>query len=135
MLKLTVQNLGRIRHAAMDLRPLTVFIGPNNTNKSWAAYAAWKCFQLESLTDIRQGASRASFRDRGSLTPIVQQFESLPDDGVLGFSVKSPPIADRHSVVSFVTRCCHFESCWDTAFASREPQWSHPALRLPASSV
>jgi hypothetical protein len=40
-MKLTLHNLGCIREAEIDWRPLTVFVGPNNTNKTWAAYAAW----------------------------------------------------------------------------------------------
>lgn len=40
-MKMTIQNLGRIRAAEIDLRPLTVFVGPNGTNKTWTAYAAY----------------------------------------------------------------------------------------------
>jgi len=40
-MKLTLTNFGRIDHAELDIRPLTVFIGPNNTNKTWAAYALY----------------------------------------------------------------------------------------------
>ena len=40
-MKLEIENLGRIQHAEIDWRPLTVFVGPNGTNKTWAAYAAW----------------------------------------------------------------------------------------------
>ena len=36
-LELEVSNFGPIREAAIDLRPLTVFIGPSNTGKSWLA--------------------------------------------------------------------------------------------------
>jgi len=41
LFKLHVQNLGRIREAELSIRPLTVFIGPNNTNKTWTAYALY----------------------------------------------------------------------------------------------
>jgi hypothetical protein len=40
-LKLTIEKLGRIQRAEIDVRPLTVFIGPNNTNKTWTAYALY----------------------------------------------------------------------------------------------
>ncbi len=33
-----IQNLGVIKEAAIDLKPLTVFIGHNNMGKTWAAY-------------------------------------------------------------------------------------------------
>lgn len=41
LFKLRVQNLGRIADAELSIRPLTVFIGPNNTNKTWTAYALY----------------------------------------------------------------------------------------------
>lgn len=40
-MKLSVDNLGSIVHADIDIAPLTVFIGPNNTNKTWAAYSLY----------------------------------------------------------------------------------------------
>ncbi|NJK79591.1 MAG: ATP-binding protein [Chloroflexaceae bacterium] len=38
-MKVQIRNLGIVREADIDLKPLTVFIGPNNTGKTWVAYA------------------------------------------------------------------------------------------------
>lgn len=39
-MKITISNLGPIREKAeIDLKPLTVLIGPNNSGKTWLAYA------------------------------------------------------------------------------------------------
>ena len=38
-MKLKIKNLGRIKDADIEIKPLTVFIGENGTNKTWAAYA------------------------------------------------------------------------------------------------
>ena len=39
-MKVTVRNLGIIKdEATIDLKPLTIFIGPNNSGKTWFAYA------------------------------------------------------------------------------------------------
>lgn len=40
-MKLTIEKLGRIEHAEIEIRPLTVFVGANNANKTWAAYALY----------------------------------------------------------------------------------------------
>ncbi|QDU39462.1 hypothetical protein Mal4_38070 [Maioricimonas rarisocia] len=40
-MKLHIRNLGRIEEAEIDWRPLTVFVGETNTNKTWTAYAAY----------------------------------------------------------------------------------------------
>ncbi len=38
-MRITVRNLGVLKEATIDLKPLTVFIGPNNSGKTWLAYA------------------------------------------------------------------------------------------------
>lgn len=40
-MELILHNLGRIEHAEIDVRPLTVLVGENNTNKTWAAYCLY----------------------------------------------------------------------------------------------
>lgn len=37
-MKIAVRNLGVIKEAEIDLKPLTIFIGPNNAGKTWLAY-------------------------------------------------------------------------------------------------
>lgn len=37
-MKFELQNLGTIKKTTLDLRPLTVIVGPNNTNKTYLAY-------------------------------------------------------------------------------------------------
>jgi AAA ATPase-like protein len=37
-MKIAVHNLGMIKEAEIDLKPLTIFIGPNNAGKTWLAY-------------------------------------------------------------------------------------------------
>lgn len=49
-MKLKIEKLGRIQKAEMDVRPLTVLIGPNNTNKTWTAYALYRLLQALSRT-------------------------------------------------------------------------------------
>lgn len=41
-MRLHVENLGKIRSADLEIRPLTIFVGPNNTNKTWTAYALYE---------------------------------------------------------------------------------------------
>lgn len=37
-MKVTILNLGTIKEMEISLKPLTIFIGPNNTGKTWTAY-------------------------------------------------------------------------------------------------
>jgi AAA domain, putative AbiEii toxin, Type IV TA system len=52
-LKLLVRKLGLIDHAELDIRPLTVLIGENGTNKTWVAYSLYGL--MRSM--VRSGAS------------------------------------------------------------------------------
>lgn len=40
-LRFQVENLGRIAHADVEIRPLTLFVGENNSGKSYLATAVW----------------------------------------------------------------------------------------------
>ena len=61
--KIHVQDYGRITDAQLELRPFTVFIGPNNTNKTWVAYAIHGLVQSLS-------ASRFFFRTTSAREPV-----------------------------------------------------------------
>ena len=68
-LELEVSNFGPIREARIDLRPLTVFVGPSNTGKSWLAiliYALHRYFSdRERIPSffITHRSSRISMKD------------------------------------------------------------------------
>ncbi|MDM8527168.1 ATP-binding protein [Anaerolineales bacterium HSG24] len=38
-MKINIKDLGVLKKAEFDLKPLTIFIGPNNMGKTWTAYA------------------------------------------------------------------------------------------------
>jgi len=49
-MKIKFWNLGSIKEAELDLRPLTVIIGPNNSNKTYIAYSIYGLFkQINNL--------------------------------------------------------------------------------------
>ena len=73
-LKLNVTNFGPIVKAEIDLRPLTVFVGPSNTGKSYLAmliYALHRSFNGDALMlDLRNKAIAASaFFAHGVIEP------------------------------------------------------------------
>lgn len=52
-IKLSVANFGPIVEAAVDLRPLTVFVGPSNTGKSYLAILIYALHRFLGRRDIR----------------------------------------------------------------------------------
>ncbi|MEZ4298642.1 MAG: hypothetical protein R3B70_27065 [Polyangiaceae bacterium] len=53
-MRLTVENLGRIRRAELDVRPLTVLAGDNGTNKTWTAYGLFALCEALRLDGQRR---------------------------------------------------------------------------------
>ena len=46
-MKLTLDNIGPLKHAEIDLsKDLIILCGPNNTGKTYAAYTAYGCYRL-----------------------------------------------------------------------------------------
>ena len=50
-MKIKFKNLGNVREGEIELRPLTVFIGPNNTGKTYCAYNIYGIFD-EGIANI-----------------------------------------------------------------------------------
>ncbi|MBD2138501.1 AAA family ATPase [Anabaena sp. FACHB-1237] len=49
-MKIQFSNLGSIKETELDLRPLTVIIGPNNSNKTYIAYSTYALWQRAGRT-------------------------------------------------------------------------------------
>jgi predicted ATPase len=58
--KYSVRALGPVRNANIDIRPLTVLVGENNTGKSWLAYGLFGLLRLMSSGPSRQDLMRAN---------------------------------------------------------------------------
>ena len=56
---IAVKDFGPIAHAEVELRPLTVLIGPNNTGKSYLALAVYSLSQAIAGTNPRYGPLRS----------------------------------------------------------------------------
>ena len=81
-LRLSVSNFGPIAKAEIDLRPLTVFVGPSNTGKSYLAILIYALHRFFS------DYAGSRFFGSGQIYPIVRRmFRELPpfdDDNAKG---------------------------------------------------
>ena len=79
-LQLTVSNFGPIAKADIDLRPLTVFVGPSNTGKS---YLAILIYALHRFFGNYIGSRHFKFRPMSPiLHSIIKEQQPLNDDNV-----------------------------------------------------
>ncbi|XXX72815.1 ATP-binding protein [Sorangium sp. So ce134] len=98
-MRVTFSNLGTIKKTELDLRPLTVIIGPNNSNKTYVAYSLYGLWQaqregirdidFDELASLKSSATESSFvigagliqRMNGHLQKVAASFR----DNLSGF--------------------------------------------------
>lgn len=68
-MKITFSNLGSIKKTTLDLRPLTVIIGPNNSNKTYIAYSIYGL-----LTSCKKFSSFSS-----EINPFIEFFQKIDE--------------------------------------------------------
>ncbi|XXT16390.1 ATP-binding protein [Sorangium sp. So ce429] len=76
-MKITFSNLGTIRRTTLDLAPLTVIIGPNNSGKTYVAYTTYGLFHRWEGWVVEPLSPRAVFRGDAVLIPIDKHFEGV----------------------------------------------------------
>ena len=104
--KLTVDGFGKIEHAEVDVRPLTLFVGPNNSGKSYLASLIWGIVAMHATLEIPQGselqAVDACLRDlmaRGWESPI-----SPHELDIFQKAFQGALTSERNRVVSWIFR-------------------------------
>lgn len=87
--RVAVRDFGPVVSADLEMRPLTVFVGPSNTGKSWLAtliYALHRCFHDAPERTVGQAGWRFSFDSLPAAVgePTIQNFSQWvgrrPDD-------------------------------------------------------
>jgi predicted ATPase len=77
MIKVKVENLGIIKEADIELKPFTVFIGENNTNKSWLAYTIFGLFS----PNLRFSVAEYFYDNKENYTELYNIIETTTDEG------------------------------------------------------
>ena len=78
-MKVTVQKLGVIQKAEIDLKPLTIFIGPNNTGKTWLAYTLAGIFGTRGRDEYAQAYAAGELPD--AYPPLDNAIEKVLAEG------------------------------------------------------
>lgn len=74
MLTVSVENFGPIREGTVELRPLTVFVGPNNSGKSYMATLVYSLYRtlIPSLSEEYYSPFLPTRRQRDVLTRLFR---------------------------------------------------------------
>src|SRR5437667_7196094 len=113
-MKVTVRNLGVIRKAEVDLKPLTIFVGPNNAGKTWLAYTLAGIFGSYGRNEY----IRAYIEDKipeETYPPLKAAIQQVIDDGSTTLDLVQ--FADEYGEVYF-NDAAHFAQLWMYKFMS-----------------
>lgn len=93
-MKIRFANLGTIRETELDLRPLTVIIGPNNSSKTYLAYSVYGL--LRAIKDVPD--------------EVYEPLQSVRVDFELGYIEWTPRRLDNAFHRHIESSCRRFES-------------------------
>ena len=109
-LELSVRNFGPIAEADIELRPLTVFVGPSNTGKSYLATLIYALHQF--------------FATRSGLVGHKNSYGALATSGIQSIYLSEQDIADLYSWA---------DSVWPRLDPTRTPRLLPYECDLPES--
>ena len=121
-LQLSVSNFGPIAKAEIDLRPLTVFVGPSNTGKSYLAmlvYTLHKHFndyiRLDSFGSGKMGnilvesiKEKRPFDDTNSIKQLIDWWTQVHDESTLNNTAVQLPDFVASRLRFFFTNVSNF---------------------------
>ena len=74
-----IKNLGAVHQADVEIKPLTVFVGPNNTGKTWTTYALAAIFGPEGWSRYTHAYAAGELTD--SYPPLESIIKQLLEEG------------------------------------------------------
>lgn len=78
-MKITIQNLGVISQCVVDLKPLTIFVGANNTGKTWTAYTLAGILGQYGRNKYQEAYSSGNTQE--AFSPVNEAVEQLIAQG------------------------------------------------------
>lgn len=79
-MRLVINKLGQLQDVSLHIRPLTVLVGKNNTNKTWAAYALYALAQSLSARLYHWGTYSSAVGDLGIPSTLSERIDRTVDD-------------------------------------------------------
>ena len=101
-LDMLIDDFGPIKKAAISLRPLTIFIGPNNTGKSYAAMLAHSAMSAtRGISASPHRLARPAYKTKKQESVLAEQQKVLAALRSTG-EAKCPPDLARHLIRSCI---------------------------------
>lgn len=115
-MNIEICNLGVISKSEIDLRPLTILIGPNNAGKTWLAYVLSGIFGPRGYEEYAQAYTRGHIS--ASYSPLDDAIESVLKDG--NATIDLCKFAEEYGETYF-QNVADYASHWMHDFLSTQP--------------
>lgn len=114
-MKITFHNFGIVEEAEIDLKPLTIFIGPNNVGKTWTAYALASIFGPYGFADYLDAYLQGEVPD--TYDTLDNAIEQVIKNGAT--TIDLVQFATDHGETYF-NNIAHYIQHWMARFLSTE---------------
>lgn len=110
-MKVSIRNLGAIDNAEIDIKPLTILVGPNNVGKTWMAYALAGIFGTYGLNEYTDAYIGRDARER---YPVLDNaIQQILNEGSAKIDLVA--FADKHGEAYF-NYVANFSQHWIRQF-------------------
>ena len=100
-MKAHIRNLGAVTQAEIDLKPLTIFVGSNNTGKTWTAYALSAIF---GAVWQNYGDAYVLGRISENYPPLQTTFQRITEEGTAQFNIVEFAVEYGETCINSVAR-------------------------------
>lgn len=114
-MKVTIRNLGVIKEAEIDLKPLTIFVGPNNSGKTWLAYLLSAIFSQEGWDQYTHALATNFIQDTYLLLESAIQRVLNEGNG----SIDLVQFADEQGEI-YINNVAHYTQRWLPKYMNTE---------------
>jgi predicted ATPase len=114
-MKLQIGNLGIIRNATIDLKPMTIFVGPNNSGKTLLAYVLLAIFGQAGLDRYKNVLTKDIISTL--YPPINDTIQHLINEGNAKIDLRY--FADRYAEI-YINDVAYKSKKWLKEFMSVE---------------
>lgn len=114
-MKITLHNLGVIKEAEIDLKPLTIFVGPNNAGKTWLAYTLAGIFGRYGFRKYWQAYIEDEFP--GAYPPLDLAVKQVINAG--NAAIDLVQFAEEYAEIYF-NNIAHYAQHWMPEFMSTQ---------------
>ncbi len=132
-MKVSIQNLGAVKQAEIEIKPLTVFVGENGTGKTWAAYSLAGILGKFGFLNFTGWYLVNGLRNPPRLPEIEQAVQKVIEEGNAQIDVVQ--FAENHAIECFNAIADYAPAWLPTFLSTPKGDFSKTQIRFSALDI